>query len=568
MRKITAAICLLAASVFMGGCTAEPTVPTGADPVTTSPLPYTAPPETDTTVPPETEPAEPYWKESAVLVKEGEPLFCVVFSRSTQDEADRLCDAFARYGTKPVAQTEPISEELGAICLEITDEQIPEYYTLFLDKRGLTVRANSETAMTCAVDLLCALIDSHADDTSVEIPVAELTVSPLVLSPAPDGTTLLSARAAAYGVTINCYGGVPGGLFGTYVSKLEKDGYRIASRNRIATNQFAVAECASHKLFLSHSESDETLTVIFDRVSALLPEAELWDKITDTTLFQFSGNYQVGNFGMGYVVLLQDGTFVVIDGGTDEATSQTETEHTRLYNLLAKVNPRKDKKIVIRAWILTNGRYEHTTLAKRFAAAYGDSVTLEYLCCSAGNADGLLSEAEVTSLMHHYQIKPQLVLLHPGTRLDYCGTQLEVLFSDDWNTADADLPSSGRSAVIRMISSGQTALFCSDLQNTAAQLLVSRYGDALKCDLLQVPCHGTVSEESAVPTSFYDAADPAVVLWPNASGSYEADRLLPSNAYLLEKLHVSQVCTADAITRFILPYSPSDTPDTLEIPAK
>ena len=69
MRKLSVLLCLLAASLCLGGCHTSPSVPTDADPVTTSPLPYTAPPETETTAPPDVPPPEPFWKESALLMQ-------------------------------------------------------------------------------------------------------------------------------------------------------------------------------------------------------------------------------------------------------------------------------------------------------------------------------------------------------------------------------------------------------------------------------------------------------------------------------------------------------------------
>ena len=90
-----------------------------------------------------------------------------------------------------------------------------------------------------------------------------------------------------------------------------------------------------------------------------------------------------------------------------------------------------------------------------------------------------------------------------------------------------------------------------DLSDNSLNHLVMVMGDALKCDILQVPHHGC----SGGTKWFFDACDPRVALFSTAEDKYY-ERIATNrawNRYLLTKLHVEKSYYADGEYRQILP---------------
>ena len=522
--------------------------------------------EEETTAPP-----EPYWAENACLVQDGVAQCGVVYGQGLEEQAETLTALLRTYGEIPDPVEASDYQGKGAVWLVMDEEGETAGYSIQSDECGLILRANSYAAMDCAMTVFSDIVKQNAQENTVEIPVSELTVAFFPIAPAPNGKTAADPAQGPFDNLIYTYTDMTRASFENYITYLTANGYTRLDRNQIGENLFASYSCASHSLHTVFTPHNGTLTVIFDPVSAALPaESESWDKVTDTAVTQMYYNYNAGNYGMGYVIVLEDGSFVVIDGGTDESDSKTESEHARLYNLLKKQNRRADRKLVIRAWILTNGRYEHTTLAKRFAAAYGEEVTLERLVCNVMPSDGALTDTEVRGILRQYKQSPQLVILHPGQRMAFCGVQLEAMFTADL-LYGGETPSLGdASAVVRLWCSGQSVLFCSDIMQKTAAHLCDMYGSALKCDILQAANHGNTAEGQSIDTAFYDLTDPAVVFWPHSEGCYERDKTAAANAYLLDKLHVAEVHVAqDAAIMLPLPYVPGqDVPVSLTVSAK
>jgi glyoxylase-like metal-dependent hydrolase (beta-lactamase superfamily II) len=78
--------------------------------------------------------------------------------------------------------------------------------------------------------------------------------------------------------------------------------------------------------------------------------------------------------GMGYVIRLADGSFIVYDGGYTKRLPE-------LWNVLTTLNG-GEEGIVIRAWLLTHAHGDHYAAFRAFAPLYADNVTLETVMIS------------------------------------------------------------------------------------------------------------------------------------------------------------------------------------------
>jgi len=98
---------------------------------------------------------------------------------------------------------------------------------------------------------------------------------------------------------------------------------------------------------------------------------------------------------------------------------------------------------------------------------------------------------------------------HSGQVYSIGGAKLEVLSSPDDVFYTPLRDCNAASLVIKMTIAGQTVLMSADA-SYAAEKLASRYGDFLKCDILQLPHHGFGGGDPAT----YRIIDPHTVLIP------------------------------------------------------
>ena len=117
------------------------------------------------------------------------------------------------------------------------------------------------------------------------------------------------------------------------------------------------------------------------------------EKVARAQITQLSFDESVKNRGMGYVITLEDGSYLIVDGGMNQAGGGGQDE-VMLYNYLQSHNQRTDGKIVIAAWVFTHEHDDHVSLFLDFSSLYAKTVVLEtilwnftqsYLDGAAGN---------------------------------------------------------------------------------------------------------------------------------------------------------------------------------------
>ena len=195
--------------------------------------------------------------------------------------------------------------------------------------------------------------------------------------PEYDGGELSGCVDANYSELEYYISGTTAAEFSAYRAKLEAAGYKLYFENEAAGNLFATYTSSGvmiHTYYVAYQNATRIITGPLDgEVSLPNVKAESYTKVTESAITQMTLDYASGNFGMCYVITLEDGSFIVFDGGG----SNGNKDHIRLYNLLNKLNKRPDGKIVIAAWILTHEHWDHFMVFYNFCNTYGRQVTVE-----------------------------------------------------------------------------------------------------------------------------------------------------------------------------------------------
>ena len=290
----------------------------------------------------------------------------------------------------------------------------------------------------------------------------------------------------------------------------------------------------------------------------LKPDYSGYTKVTDTRLTAVRLNYDSETssvYGNLYVMQLEDGSFIVQDGGFVSGNSVS-----RLYNVLADLyrqafgsSPSKSNPITIAAWYMSHGHGDHTGNFLKLCQNYGTSIKLERLI--ANNPSDLESyncydpnlsvRNSLTTIANYTQSLTKYIKVHTGMTLYLANLEIEVLYTHEDiypNTFERFNNSSTvlRTTIHNTNGSGQlqgaapTILWLGDLQTRGSACLRAMYGEYMKADIVQIAHHGGAGCEREL----YELTKASMLLWP-CSAAQMKSRTSNANASRGSSAYVS-----------------------------
>ncbi len=246
--------------------------------------------------------------------------------------------------------------------------------------------------------------------------------------------------------------------------------------------------------------------------------------------------------GQSEILVLKDGSFVIIDGGVavdnvqgreDYIAVALEKYATRLYALLRENNHRPDGRIIISAWIFTHLHRDHCTLFSHFAEKYGKNGVLElkYILYNypLGNQMShntpLVQDKDPYMLMKHiasahFSHTPTVLVPHTGHRISLCDWIMEVLitYEDAYPVNPWAVSSNNCSMVFRLTPSHPNdkrpaILFLGDAYAEESEQLLTYYGKSLYTPIVQSAHHGY---DNGGTEALYTAIGATHVLWTHS----------------------------------------------------
>lgn len=364
-----------------------------------------------------------------------------------------------------------------------------------------------------------------------------------------------------------------------YCKTLENAGYRLyASTTRTNTdtdrdnyyktyvddtNMVHVYFIASSDKAASATKGEVRLvTAKLENINLPNLEEQTYKKVTDTMVTQMRLAYNnacnKGTFGLCYIITLEDGSFIVFDGGGYIKDGVTSYDHVRLYTILEErykaifgKNPSESDPIVISAWILTHQHWDHYSNFSAFVTDYcaGDAPTvkIEQYICNLGskayiyntyNPDGYGIKSLINqSNACKYPFK--IVEAHTGQNIYVRNVMIEVLYTQEdmyplplYYYNNTSMITRFHMRVSTAVKNGtvngsyyanaQTVLFLGDLHYQGDLRLRQMYGGSktptafLKSDVCQIAHHGY----NGCSQDLYEVVDADILLWPSDMGNY------------------------------------------------
>lgn len=451
----------------------------------------------------------------------------------------------------------------------------PNEYTVQIVDDHLVVAARSDEAVAKAVDWLLAEPLQSPTVVAEEGIVQKVLLSvhqPMIAPYCAELTVLPSFAGGAYQATYPCGNGVTQEYFknverkamDSYLQVLEYYGYFVAERSDLGGNRTFTCLGTNGLVHLTYLAYDRSLTVIKDPLTdrVYLGREAAYTKVTEQALAVMTRDYagsqehiDDGN-GESYIITLEDGRFVVIDGGY-----VVGGDANALYNYMKKNNRRKDG-IVIAAWFFTHSHNDHYGAFQTFAATYAKSVTVESFVYNTGDStrytkgahDAFLECRFVPEYRDEYFPDAAIIKPHTGQTLTFANTDFEILYTQE-NYAPSLIPyENDASMVFRIHLNGKTFLIMGDCEATASDLICNMYpAAALHSDVMQLNHHGY----SGATTRLYDAVSPTYVLWTTSQVAFDkrvsgvkyqwifSDAAVTVNRYIYQKAGADFCVVAD-----------------------
>ena len=332
--------------------------------------------------------------------------------------------------------------------------------------------------------------------------------------PEPEAPTLSSSYRGLDDTLSSVYTGAVASDFDAYLTQLKAAGYSEYQTNRIGNNLFAIYKQGNRAVYVSYFPWDGSLRVTSETAYSLPSGSYVEsEKITVSTLGQLSLDDEAGNFGMGYIFTLEDGSFFLIDGG-----GRAGEDETVLYNYLQAHNKRTDGRIVIAGWLFTHEHYDHVTNFLDFTAKYASSVTLEAVYwnfadpCEFDEIGSYYNDL-IGSVGKYPGLKVHKV--HAGQRIWIRNAEVEILYTHETLHPYVLTDMNDTSTVFRVNIAGKRILFLADVstvaqKDSAVKVIYGLYGSELKSDILQVAHHGW----NGGSVEIYNAVLPEIAFWP------------------------------------------------------
>ena len=394
-----------------------------------------------------------------------------------------------------------------------------------------------------------------------------------------------------------------------YCEKLVNNGFTLVWTNTVGNNEFRMYKNATKDIALYVAYNDFTygsgITATSDlpgdyekciRIvsaplsSTVLPDAtsnkfgapQSYTKITDSYLTTLG--ISEGNVGTGHVIMLEDGSFIVIDGGNCKVKNGSSytacsgnawCDHTNLIwntlnDLYKKAHghaPTQAEPIRVSAWYLTHAHDDHYTAFYNMVNLIDKDSSkkaifeLDYIIANLPGRYSLLDGSSATwgftggfDKMKNLLGGIKTIKVHTGQKLYFANLTIEVLATYEDLLPFLINNSNDTNAITRFnfesTNNGEkgvstSVVFLGDAWRASSRYMRAMYGNYLKSDIVQVSHHGNIGAEQEL----YDLIKPSAAIFNNtlnmfrtyAWNSYTGTNPESRRAYAVSKYVVREL---------------------------
>lgn len=511
----------------------------------------------------------------------------VVYAKNVRDSIEDICGIKLGLSTDWYKPGTDVSGNLEILIGNTTREETVQFLSeLSFSGYGYGVVGNkivvagwNETTTSLAVRKFLAYFEAsyikNADGTvSFSMMQNEKAVYDYpdwyVDYPAFDSGICVGTQDAGYGNLQACYNETTLEAYNAYCKKLEESGFTLYMQNTISDNVHKAYTSDSGMLYVYYVPVEGAVRIVscpkgeYNLPQYTTPESvPAYEKITDSSITQMSLSYSAGNFGLCHIITLEDGSFIVYDGG-----GNSNNDYIQLYETLKSLNKRSDGKIVIAAWILTHEHWDHYTNFSTFCKNYSSKIKLEGMYCNTpsgsyaynGYNPNYYMTNDFANLSSTLGGVPKYIV-HTGMKFYIRNACIEIIYTQEDLYPTKLYFFNDCTMVSRVTIEGQTITYLGDIRYEGSDIMSDRYGSDLKCDIVQISHHGF----DGGTVELYKFLNPETCLWPTSKANFDkmssgstSSGYLSVDTFILKTLKVPTNIYAEPTTTIILPYNTGD----------
>ncbi|MBE6695100.1 MAG: hypothetical protein E7587_01465 [Ruminococcaceae bacterium] len=320
-----------------------------------------------------------------------------------------------------------------------------------------------------------------------------------------------------------------------YCTLLAENGFEKVADNEINENLFATYKSQACSIILSFYPSTSDMKIIIQTNDTFLPtgEAAPYKKNASVTPSVTLMDHEL----CSYVMQLEDGSFIIVDGGDLNRRGAMD----KMWDHLTSLAPEGEKP-VISLWMLTHGHQDHVLLFVDFIAKYKDDMVLKAVAFNfplyesfdmseeiyTYQGPGIATCApRVYDVLDRYYPDVERWIPRTGQKYSVAGAEIEILFSHEDYYPARTSNGNDTSSTWRITLGDTSVVYLGDLTDARCKWMASVYGETLESDILQVTHHGV----SGGDLGLYQLIDPKICFWGTSADRFESDQCKGIGAY-------------------------------------
>ncbi len=328
-------------------------------------------------------------------------------------------------------------------------------------------------------------------------------------------------------------------LYTEYLSKMEAAGFEQYVSTEMGKNKFATYTKDRYVVTLGYFPNDKTIRVTLE-IGAPLTGLESENQYTKVTTSQISmlgqelrGEDSGSQNGLSELIRLEDGRFIVIDGGH----KGTQWKDAFIAEIKRQAAECGNDKPVIAAWILTHPHSDHDALFYAHAEEMKNKgitvervlmnpitsqAELDRLYALGSNSESISHKSSIDKcLTTASKIGATVHKVHVGQVFHLANAKIEVLYTHE-SRYPINMPNENDTSLVMKMTftdsaTGKETTFLStgDATGNAFDNIYNNFSSYISCDILSLAHHGgeTGGNERNTKNAYLSVA-PTLALWP------------------------------------------------------